>query len=87
MKLKNEKLEQTEETAKAVSAPLDSKKAKPKATMESKYSAAELAHAARVRFAAAPEVVTAALKFAGKESATLAEAQQAVKKFLERKVK
>jgi hypothetical protein len=55
--------------------------------IESEYSAAELANAARARFGVQPEVVSAALKLAGKDKATLTEAQRIVKTFKERKVK
>jgi len=55
--------------------------------IESEYSAAELANAARARFGVQPEVVSAALRLAGKDKATLAEAQRIVKTFKEREVK
>jgi len=53
---------------------------------EIKYGAAELANAARARFKVPPEVVQAALKLAGKETATLEETKKIVKEFMERKV-
>ena len=54
---------------------------------ESVYTADDLANAARVRFKVAPEVVSAALKFAGKTEATLAEAQKTVNEFMAKEVK
>ena len=54
--------------------------------VESEYSAAELANAARTRFGTPPEIVAAALKMAGKSKATLTEAQRIVNEFKERKV-
>ena len=54
---------------------------------ETLYSAGDLAAAARARFGVPPEAARAALKLAGKERATLAEAQQLIKGFMERKVK
>ena len=71
--------ETTQGTAQAVA-----QKAKP---AEGEYSATDLAAAARKRFGVTPEIVAAALKMAGKRKATLAEAQQIVKDFKERKVK
>jgi hypothetical protein len=54
---------------------------------DSVYSAADLAGDARKRFGVPPEVVTAAMKMAGKRWATLIEAERTVKEFLEREVK
>ena len=54
---------------------------------ESLYTAEELAKSARTRFRCAPEVVRAALKTANKDRASLSQATQIVKNFLERKVK
>ena len=53
----------------------------------SKYEAAELAANARRVFGKPPEVVSAALKAAGKTAATLDEAKETVSKFLQREVK
>ena len=52
------------------------------------YTADELIGAARTRFNASPDVVGAALKFAGKyrERLTIVETQQLIKDFMERKV-
>ena len=58
-----------------------------KTTQASAYGAAELAANARQLFDKPPEVVKAALKTAGKDKATLDEAKETVKKFLEREVK
>ena len=58
-----------------------------KAPAESKYSAADLASAARARFGVPPEVVQAALKVAQVEKATISEAKKIVKAFMGRKVK
>ncbi len=55
--------------------------------MEASYKAAELAAQARQLFGTTPEVVTVALKTAGKESATIKEAQETVTKFLSKEVK
>lgn len=52
-----------------------------------KYRVSELAAQARQVFGTTPEVVTVALRVAGKESATLDEAKEAVQAFLEREVK
>lgn len=52
---------------------------------ESLYSRNELIGAA-FSFGVKPEVVAGALKLAGKDEMTKAEAESAVKKFLERKV-
>jgi hypothetical protein len=53
---------------------------------ESRYKAAELAASARTRFNAPPEAVLAAMKAAGKNDATLAEAQRIVTDFMTREV-
>ena len=50
------------------------------------YSRSELIEAA-YSFGVKPEVVAGALKLAGKESMTRPEAEKAIKRFLERKVK
>jgi hypothetical protein len=57
------------------------------APAETTYSAADLANAARARFGVPPEIVTAALRLAGKQRATLTEARQIVTAFMERTVK
>jgi len=54
---------------------------------ECEYSVAELAGAARKQFDVPPEVVSAALRIAGKDRATLTEARRIVKQFKERQVK
>ena len=54
---------------------------------ETQYSAADLAAAARTRFNVPPDVVRVALKLAGKDKATLTEAEGLVKAFMGRKVK
>ena len=51
------------------------------------YKAAELAAQARQLFGTTPEVVTVALKTAGKESATVEEAQETVREFMNREVR
>ena len=53
---------------------------------EPQYSAADLADAARKRFGVPPEAAAAALKEAGKTSATATEAEKLIKHFMERKV-
>lgn len=50
------------------------------------YSRSELIEAAS-SFGVKPEVVAGALKLAGKESMTKAEAERAIKSFLQRRVK
>ena len=50
------------------------------------YSAAELAAKARQLFGTTPEVVTVALKTAGKEAAGVEEAREIVREFLDREV-
>lgn len=50
------------------------------------YTAAELAGAAQKRFQTNPECVAAALKCAGKDRATIAEAGAIVKAFLQKEV-
>lgn len=54
---------------------------------EATYTAAELAAQARQLFGTTPEVVAVALKTAGKEKATVAEAKKTVEDFLKREVK
>ncbi len=54
--------------------------------METAYKAAELAAQARPMFGTTQEVVKAALRAAGKDAATVAEAKTIVKEFLEREV-
>ncbi len=51
------------------------------------YTASELAAQAREIFGAAPEAVTAALKTAGIQSASVEDAKKIVKEFLGREVK
>lgn len=51
------------------------------------YKASELAAQARTLFGTTPEVVTVALRSAGKETATVEEAKQTVQAFLDREVK
>jgi hypothetical protein len=58
-----------------------------KQAAESLYSAAELSAAARARFGVPPEVVTAAMRMAGKKSATLSDAKEIITKFSKREVK
>lgn len=55
--------------------------------MEATYKASELAAKARQMFHTAPEVVTVALRLAGKESCTVEEARQIVLTFLSREVR
>ena len=52
---------------------------------EARYSRSELIAAAS-SFGVKPEVVAGALKLAGKDSMTKADVENAIKKFLERKV-
>ena len=54
-------------------------------TPESVYNRSELIEAA-LSFGVKPEIVAGALKLAGKDTMTKAEAEKAVKDFLERKV-
>lgn len=54
---------------------------------ETKYGIADFAAKARELFETTPEVVTVALRTAGKETATKAEAAQTIKAFLEKEVK
>lgn len=68
-----------EERKGALNAPM------PKSAAESKYSRGELLQAA-ASFGVKPEIVAGALRLTGKDEMTKAEAQAAVKKFLERKV-
>ena len=59
----------------------------PKATPKvSTYTAAELAEKSRQIFGKPPEVVYAAFKAVGKQSATLDEAKEIVNKFLQKEV-
>lgn len=51
-----------------------------------KYGAAELARQAGRLFGTSPEAVVAALRAAGLEEATVSEAKEAVRDFLEREV-
>lgn len=51
-----------------------------------KYTAAELARASRNVFGASPDIVTAALRLAGVNSATVAEAEEIVKKYANKEV-
>ena len=53
---------------------------------EGQYSAAELSDAARTLFGTTPEVVGAALKTAGRTSATLTEAKRIIAQFRVREV-
>ncbi len=53
--------------------------------LEARYNRSELIAAAS-SFGVKPEVVAGALKLAGKDSMTKAEAEKAIKAFLERKV-
>ncbi len=53
----------------------------------SMYTAADLTDAARTRFGVPPEVVKAALRDAGKDKVTMAEAREIVMKFMKREVK
>ncbi len=52
-----------------------------------KYKASELAAQARQIFGTTPEVVTVALRTAGKDAATVDEAKDTVRAFLDREVK
>lgn len=54
---------------------------------EAMYKVAELAARARQMFGTTQEVVTVALKTAGKESATIEDAKKTVQEFLNREVK
>ena len=67
--------------------PRNDDKTEKKPLVQSKYSAAELAANAWKIFSKPPEVVAAALKMAGKATATLDEAKEIVGKFLKREVK
>lgn len=58
-----------------------------KAPQESIYACNELAANAKKVFRTRPECVTAALRAAGKEKYTVAEAKQIVEKFLKREVR
>ncbi len=52
-----------------------------------KYKASELTAQARQIFGTTPEVVTVALRTAGKDAATVDEAKDTVRAFLDREVK
>lgn len=54
---------------------------------ETKYSVADFAKQAKHLFGTTPEVVTVALRAAGKATATIDEAKETVKEFLEKEVK
>jgi hypothetical protein len=75
------------ETIPEVTATPEEVQAPPTIPYASVYSIAELAGAARTQFGVPPEVVTVALKTAGKTSAALEEAKLIVAAFLEREVK
>ena len=51
------------------------------------YSIKDFAGQAKRMFGTTPEAVTAALRLAGKEAATIEEAKKIVKEFLEKEVK
>lgn len=55
--------------------------------IEALYSAADLANAARAKFKVSPEVVTAALKSAKKDKATVTEAEKIIKEFMKKEIK
>ena len=55
--------------------------------MAATYKASELAAKARQMFGTTPEVVTVALRLAGKDSFTVDEAKRTVRDFLNREVK
>lgn len=61
------------------------KRAKEAEPIESVYSREELMASAQA-FGVAPEVVAGALRLAGRDHMTRAEAEAAIKRFLERKV-
>lgn len=54
---------------------------------ETKYSVSDFAKQARAIFDTTPEVVTVALRTAGKTTATVEEAKEIIKNFLEKEVK
>ena len=54
---------------------------------ETKYSVLDFSKQAKNMFGTTPEVVIVALRSTGKTSATIEEAQDIVKKFLEKEVK
>lgn len=54
---------------------------------EIKYSVSDFAKQAKNMFGTTPEVVTVALRSAGKTTATIEEAKETVKNFLEKEVK
>jgi len=58
-----------------------------KANPETVYGVSELSAAARTRFSVPPELVMTAMKLAGKDKATIAEAERLIKEFKERKVR
>jgi hypothetical protein len=60
-------------------------KSEPVNQPEPNYSRSELIEAAS--FGVKPEVIAGALRLAGKESMTKAEAERAIKRFLQRRVK
>ena len=51
------------------------------------YTAAELANASEKIFGVSPDITTAALRVAGVDAATVAEAEKIVKKFANKEVK
>lgn len=54
---------------------------------ETKYTVADFAKQAKKMFGTTPEMVTVALRTAGKTTATIDEAKATVKEFLEKEVK
>lgn len=65
---------------------MNKEKATAPEAVEEVYTLAELAAAAESAFGTQPEVVVAAMKGAGKDSATKAEAEGLVKNFLNKEV-
>lgn len=55
--------------------------------IDCEYSVVDLISAARSSFGVPPEIVSAAMKIAGKDKATIDEAKQIIKEFKERKVR
>ncbi len=53
---------------------------------EGMYSVADLTGAARTRFNVSPEIAAAALRMAGKQKATLAEAKRIIEAFMSKEV-
>lgn len=51
------------------------------------YTARELAQAAKKVFGVSPDIATAALRLAGVENATIAQAEEIIKKFAGKEVK